>query len=81
MSMTEFTEGMIFLHVSQRRKLAAEVIRTYPDWSNRRLARESHLSRDLVNKTRAELIARGEIPKSKRLGMDNKRYAVRTKTA
>lgn len=60
---------------AERRRAAETRLRLHPDWSDRRLAEESGLSRELFARVRKELQAAGLIPSSSsRVGADGKTY-------
>lgn len=60
---------------SERRRAVDVKLRLHPDWSDRRLADDLGVSRDLVGKIRKSLVEGGQIPSmAGRVGADGKTY-------
>jgi hypothetical protein len=60
---------------SERRRAVEVKLRLHHDWSDRRLAEELGASRELIAKTRKQLIEGGQVPaSSNRIGADGKTY-------
>jgi ParB-like chromosome segregation protein Spo0J len=63
------------LSPAERRRAVALKIRLHPDWSDRRMAQELAVSRELVAKTRRQLVESRQIPDAPgRVGADGKLY-------
>src|SRR5215218_2487025 len=61
---------------AERRRAVDIKLRLHPDWSDRRMAEELGVSRELVAKTRRMLIEGGQIPNNAaRVGADGKTYS------
>jgi hypothetical protein len=61
---------------SERRRAVDVKLRLHHDWSDRRMAEELAVSRELVAKTRRNLIEAGQIPNNPgRIGADGKTYS------
>src|SRR4051794_11643648 len=61
---------------SERRRAVDIKLRLHHDWSDRRMAEELGVSRELVAKTRRSLIEGGQIPNNPgRIGADGKTYS------
>ncbi len=61
---------------SERRRAVEVKLRLHHDWSDRRLAEELGVSRELVAKTRTNLIDGGQVPNNPgRVGADGKTYS------
>jgi hypothetical protein len=77
----DFVAGVNLFHGlpltrSERRRAVDVKLRLHHDWSDRRLAEELGVSRELVAKTRRGLIDAGQVPNSPgRLGADGKVYS------
>ncbi len=70
---------MIMTTVAGRNQIARMTILAHPGWSERRLVRLSHLSRDLIRKVRRKLIDDGLIEDAEKvLGRDGKFYRMNT---
>lgn len=76
----EFAAGANLAHGlpfnrNERRRAVDVKLRLHPDWSDRRLAEELGVSRDLVGKIRKSLVEGGQIPSiAGRVGADGKTY-------
>ncbi|MBV8381586.1 MAG: ParB-like nuclease domain-containing protein [Planctomycetaceae bacterium] len=67
--------GLPLTRVERRRAVDIK-LRLHHDWSDRRLAEELGVSRELVAKTRRSLIENGQVPNNPgRIGADGKNYA------
>ena len=77
----DFVAGVNLFHGlpltrSERRRAVDIKLRLHHDWSDRRLAEELGVSRELVAKTRRGLIEAGQVPNSPgRVGADGKVYS------
>ncbi len=61
---------------AERRRAVEIKMRLHHDWSDRRMAEELAVSRELVAKTRRQLVEAGQIPNNPgRIGADGKTYA------
>ena len=60
---------------SERRRAVEVKLRIHPDWSDRRLAEELAIGRELIGKIRKMLVEAGQIPSAvSRVGADGKTY-------
>ena len=67
----------LWASVSDRRSAVESLLREFPDLSDRLIAARSRVSRNMVEKIRANLVAQGSIPeKTSRIGRDGKTYRV-----
>ena len=60
---------------AERRRVVETRLRIHPDWSDRRLADETGIGRELFSRIRKELVGAGHLPASSvRVGADGKTY-------
>ncbi len=60
---------------TERRRVVETRLRIHPDWSDRRLADEMGIGRELISRVRKQLVDAGQLPASPaRVGADGKTY-------
>jgi hypothetical protein len=78
----DFVSGVNLLHGlplnrAERRRAVELKLKLHPDWSDRKMADELGVGRELVAKVRRQLVEGGQIPSSsERLGSDGKVYSM-----
>ena len=60
---------------AERRRVVETRLRIHPDWSDRRLAEEMGIGRELISRVRKQLVEAGQLPAAPtRVGADGKTY-------